>query len=134
MALLSIAEPWQSHCPHHHRLAVGIDLGITNSAVAAVRDGSATVLADEDGMRLLPSVVQYFADGRIEIGHEARRNQAIDPFNTLFSVKRLMGRALADLPEPQRRAYRLLTADGMVKVQTIAGTRSPVEVSAEILK
>ena len=134
MALLSIAEPGQSHSPHHHRLAVGIDLGTTNSAVAAVRDGSATVLADEDGMRLLPSVVQYFADGRIEIGHEARRNQAIDPFNTLFSVKRLMGRALADLPEPQRRAYRLLTADGMVKVQTIAGTRSPVEVSAEILK
>lgn len=134
MALLSIAEPGQSQIPHRHRLAVGIDLGTTNSVVAAVRDGSATVLPDEDGMRLLPSVVQYFGDGRIDVGHEAKRNQAADPFNTLASVKRLMGRGLADLAEPQRRAYRLLAADGMVKLQTIAGARSPVEVSAEILK
>jgi len=134
MALLSIAEPGQSHSPHHHRLAIGIDLGTTNSAVAAVRDGSATVLADEDGMRLLPSVVQYFADGRIDVGHEAKRNQAADPFNTLSSVKRLLGRGLADLAEPQSRAYRLLEAGGMVKLDTIAGARSPVEVSAEILK
>ncbi len=134
MALLSIAEPGQSQTPHRHRLAIGIDLGTTNSAVAAVRDGSAAVLADEDGMRLLPSVVRYFGDGRIEVGHEARRNQAIDPFNTLSSVKRLMGRGLADLAVAQRRAYRLLAADGMVKLQTIAGARSPVEVSAEILK
>lgn len=133
MALLSIAEPGQSPTPHRHRLAIGIDLGTTNSAVAAVRDGSATLLADEDGMRLLPSVVRYFGDGRIEVGHEARRNQAIDPFNTLSSVKRLMGRGLADLAVAQRRAYRLLAADGMVKLQTIAGARSPVEVSAEIL-
>jgi len=133
MALLSIAEPGQSPTPHRHRLAIGIDLGTTNSAVAAVRDGSAKLLADEDGMRLLPSVVRYFGDGRIEVGHEARRNQAIDPFNTLSSVKRLMGRGLADLAVAQRRAYRLLATDGMVKLQTIAGARSPVEVSAEIL-
>ncbi len=134
MALLSIAEPGQSQTPHRHRLAIGIDLGTTNSAVAAVRDGSAAVLADEDGMRLLPSVVQYCADGRIEAGHEARRHEAIDPFNALSSVKRLMGRGPADLSEAQRSAYRLLAADGMVKLQTIAGARSPVEVSAEILK
>ena len=134
MALLSIAEPGQSQIPHRHRLAIGIDLGTTNSVVAAVRDGSAAVLADEDGLKLLPSVVQYFADGRIDVGHEAKRNQANDPFNTLSSVKRLMGRGLSDLADPQRRAYRLLAADGMVKLQTIAGTRSPVEVSAEILK
>jgi molecular chaperone HscA len=134
MALLSIAEPGQSQIPHRHRLAIGIDLGTTNSVVAAVRDGSAVVLADEDGMRLLPSVVQYFADGRIDVGHEAKRNQAADPFNTLSSVKRLLGRGLADLAEPQSRAYRLLEAGGMVKLDTIAGARSPVEVSAEILK
>src|ERR1017187_8019126 len=134
MALLSIVEPGQSQAPHQHRLAIGIDLGTTNSLVAAVCDGMATVLPDEDGLRLLPSVVQYFGDGRIDVGHEANRNQAIDPFNTLSSVKRLMGRGLADLPEPQRRAYRLLAANGMVKLETIAGARSPVEVSAEILK
>ena len=134
MALLSIAEPGQSQIPHRHRLAIGIDLGTTNSVVAAVRDGSAAVLADEDGMRLLPSVVQYCADGRIGVGYEAKSNQATDPFNTLSSVKRLMGRGLADLTEPQRRAYRLLDAGGMVKLDTVAGVRSPVEVSAEILK
>ena len=134
MALLSIAEPGQSQAPHQHRLAIGIDLGTTNSLVAAVRDGSAAVLPDEDGMRLLPSVVRYLGDGRVEVGYDAKQNQISDPFNTLSSVKRLMGRGLADLPEPQRRAYRLGSASGMVQLQTIAGARSPVEVSAEILK
>ena len=139
MALLSIAEPGQSQAPHQHRLAIGIDLGTTHSLVAAVRDGSATVLRDEDGLKLLPSVVQYLSDGRVQVGYDARCNQASDPFNTLASVKRLMGRGLADLPESQRRAYRLLddagrVNAGMVSIDTVAGPRSPVEVSAEILK
>lgn len=138
MALLSIAEPGQSQAPHQHRLAVGIDLGTTNSLVATVRDGSATVLRDEDGAKLLPSVVRYHADGRIEVGHEARRNQASDPFNTIASVKRLMGRGLADLPASLRASYRLQEdkdADSaLVRLETVAGTRSPVEVSADILR
>lgn len=138
MALLSIADPGQSEAPHQHRLAIGIDLGTTNSLVAAVRDGSATVLCNEDGLKLLPSVVRYLTDGRITVGHEARRQQSRDPFNTLASVKRLMGRGLADLPESQRRAYRLLdragSQPGMLRIETAAGARIPVEVSAEILK
>ena len=133
MALLSIAEPGQSQAPHQHRLAIGIDLGTTNSLVAAVRDGSAMVLRDEDGLKLLPSVVQYLSDGRVEVGLEARHRQAADPFNTIASVKRLMGRGFTDVPESQRLAYRLLDGQGMVRVQTVAGVRSPVEVSAEIL-
>jgi molecular chaperone HscA len=134
MGLLSIAEPGQSQAPHQRRVAIGIDLGTTNSLVAAVRDGSAAVLPDENGMRLLPSVVRYLDDGRVEVGYDAKHNQISDPFNTLSSVKRLMGRGLADLPEPQRRAYHLGAAGGMVQLRTIGGARSPVEVSAEILK
>src|ERR1039458_10368217 len=133
MALLSIAEPGQSQAPHQHRLAIGIDRGTTNSLVAAVRDGSAMVLRDEDGLKLLPSVVQYLSDGRVEVGLEARLRQAADPFNTIASVKRLMGRGFTDVPESQRLAYRMLDGQGMVRVQTVAGARSPVEVSAEIL-
>lgn len=134
MALLSIAEPGQSAAPHQHRLAVGIDLGTTHSLVAAVRDGSPAALVDEDGMKLLPSVVRYTAHGEAIVGFEARHQQANDPFNTLASVKRLMGRTLADLSEAQRSTYRLLDEPGMVKIATIAGARSPVEVSADILK
>ncbi|MEJ1964563.1 MAG: Fe-S protein assembly chaperone HscA [Gammaproteobacteria bacterium] len=134
MALLSIAEPGQSQAPHQHRLAVGIDLGTTNSLVATVRDGAATVLRDEDGMRLLPSVVRYHAGGHVDVGYDARSREASDPLNTVSSVKRLMGRALADVSETQRRGYHLLDGAGMVKLQTVAGPRSPVEVSAEILR
>jgi molecular chaperone HscA len=134
MALLSIAEPGQSQAPHQHRLAVGIDLGTTNSLVATVRDGSARVLCDEDGLKLLPSVVRYCADGQVDVGYEARNSQASDPINTVSSVKRLMGRGLDDIPESQRRGYRLLEAPGMVRLETVAGVLSPVEVSAAILK
>ncbi len=134
MALLSIAEPGQSEAPHQHRLAVGIDLGTTNSLVATVRDGMATVLRDTEGLKLLPSVVRYRDDGAIDVGYDAREQQAQDPFNTLASIKRLMGRGLADLDESQRTHYRLLDQSGMVKVDTVQGPRSPVEVSAEILK
>ncbi|MGE0113779.1 MAG: Fe-S protein assembly chaperone HscA [Steroidobacteraceae bacterium] len=134
MALLSIAEPGQSQAPHQHRLAIGIDLGTTNSLVASVRDGMTTVLRDADGLKLLPSVVHYLANGEVEVGYAAREQQAEDPYNTLASIKRLMGRGFSDVPETQRQAYRLLEGSGMVRVATVAGPRSPVEVSAEILK
>src|SRR5271166_2274959 len=134
MALLSIAEPGQSEAPHQHRLAVGIDLGTTNSLVAAVRDGSARALRDEEGMKLLPSVVRYLPGGDVETGFEARGAALADPLNTIASVKRWMGRRLADLSEAQRRAYRLFDGRGMVAVETAAGARSPVQISAEILK
>ena len=134
MALLSIAEPGQSQAPHQHRLAIGIDLGTTNSLVAAVRDGAARALRDEDGMKLMPSVVRYLSGGEVQIGFEARSGQLADPLNTVASVKRWMGRGLSDLTDAQRRAYRLLDGRGMVEVETIAGVRSPVQISAEILK
>jgi molecular chaperone HscA len=134
MALLSIAEPGQSQAPHQHRLAIGIDLGTTNSLVAAVRDGSALALRDDEGMKLLPSVVRYLPGGDVQIGFEARSGQLADPLNTIASVKRWMGRRLADLTDATRRAYRLLDGRGMVEVETIAGVRSPVQISAEILK
>ena len=134
MALLSIAEPGQSQAPHQHRLAVGIDLGTTNSLVAAVRDGTAVALRDEDGLKLLPSVVRYRPDGPVEVGLEARSQQLADPLNTIVSVKRWMGRRLADLTDAQRRAYHLHDGHGMVEVETAAGTRSPVQISADILK
>jgi molecular chaperone HscA len=121
MALLSIAEPGQSQAPHQHRLAIGIDLGTTNSLVAAVRDGAAQVLRDEDGMKLLPSVVRYLPGGDVQVGFEARSGQLVDPLNTVASVKRWMGRGLSDLPDAQRRAYRLIDGRGMVEVETIAG-------------
>ena len=134
MALLSIAEPGQSQAPHQHRLAIGIDLGTTNSLVAAVRGGSAAVLPDEDGMRLLPSVVRYLGDGRVEVGYAAKQNQVERPAQYARLGQTPHGTRTGRSPEPQRRAYRLGSASGMVQLQTIAGARSPVEVSAEILK
>ena len=132
MALLQIAEPGQSTVPHQHRLAVGIDLGTTHSLVATVRDGLPRVLTDADGARLLPSVVRYGADGSVVVGAAARAALADDPANTIASVKRLMGRGLADVAVPL--AYRLLDGAGMVQIATAGGTRSPVEVSADILR
>lgn len=133
MALLSIAEPGQSEAPHQHRLAVGIDLGTTHSLVATVRDGMTTVLRDEDGLKLLPSVVRYHADGSNEVGYTAREQQAFHPANTLSSVKRLMGRGLGDV-DTHGLHYVLVDAGGMVKIDTVVGLKSPVEVSADILK
>jgi molecular chaperone HscA len=134
MALLSIAEPGQSQAPHQHRLAVGIDLGTTNSLVASVRDGSPVALRDEDGMILLPSIVHYSKDGQVLVGLDAKDRQVTDPFNTLASVKRLMGRKVADLPDALRAGYQLQDHAGAIGVQTAAGVRSPTEVSAEILR
>ena len=134
MALLQIAEPGESTAPHQHRLAVGIDLGTTNSLVAAVKSGTAEVLKDRDGEPLLPSVVRYFADGHIEVGREAKASQADDPENTIVSVKRFMGRGIADVAKYGVLPYQFEDAPGMVRIRTVAGVKSPVDISAEILK
>lgn len=132
MALLQIAEPGMSDAPHQRRLAVGIDLGTTNSLVAAVRSGAAEVLRNEAGHALLPSVVRYGADGRICVGHAAVQAQAEDPRNTIVSVKRLMGRG-RDEAMAHDTPYDLVDAPGMVKLRTAQGEVSPVQVSAQIL-
>ena len=133
MALLQISEPGQSPNPHERRIAIGIDLGTTHSLVAAVRNGSPECLPDAQGRVLLPSVVRYLDAERRQIGFDALEQQTSDPANTIASVKRLMGRSLADAEKSGRRPYALLDAPGMVQVQTVAGAKSPVEVSAEIL-
>jgi len=137
MALLQISEPGQSPDPHQRRIAVGIDLGTTHSLVAAVRHGSAECLPDAHGRVLQPSAVRYMRDDqggvRRQIGHEALGAQAEDPQNTVVSVKRFMGRRLADLPDASRLPYQFEDQPGMVGVKTVAGVKSPVEVSAEIL-
>ncbi|MBV7436983.1 Fe-S protein assembly chaperone HscA [Aeromonas sp. sif2416] len=133
MALLQIAEPGQSAAPHQHKRAVGIDLGTTNSLVAAVRSGHADTLCDEQGRDLLPSVVHYQADA-IRVGFDAKREAALDPHNTIVSVKRMMGKALADI-DTRQLPYQFVAADnGMPQLQTRQGLVNPVQVSAEILK
>ena len=134
MALLQIAEPGMSTAPHQHRLAVGIDLGTTNSRVATVRSGMSVVLHDENGRGLLPSVVRYHEDGSTDVGYPAQAMQSRDPHNTIISVKRFMGRGLRDLPDAGSMPYQFVDAPGMVQLKTVAGVKSPVEVSAEILK
>jgi len=134
MALLHIAEPGESAAPHQHRLAVGIDLGTTNSLVATVRSGLAAVLGDDLGRPLLPSVVRYHADGTTDVGYEAQAEQARDPRNTVVSVKRFMGRGIKDIAHRESLPYAFEDAPGMVRISTIAGVKSPVEVSAEILR
>ncbi len=133
MALLQISEPGQSPNPHGRRIAVGIDLGTTHSLVAAVRNGVPECLPDEQGRVILPSVVRYLDAQRRQIGFDALAQQSNDPGNTIASVKRLMGRGLADVAHAARLPYALVDAPGMVRVRTIAGEKTPVEVSAEIL-
>jgi molecular chaperone HscA len=133
MALLQISEPGASPDPHQRRIAVGIDLGTTHSLVAAVRHGVAECLPDGQGRVILPSVVRYLPGGRRQIGHEARAAQADDPENTIASVKRLMGRGLADVPGHEQSPYRFVDRPGMVALDTCEGVKTPVEVSAEIL-
>ncbi|MCW5652761.1 Fe-S protein assembly chaperone HscA [Hydrogenophaga sp.] len=137
MALLQISEPGQSLDPHQRRVAVGIDLGTTHSLVASVRHGVAECLPAADGRVILPSVVRYLdpaqgGAGR-QIGHEAQAAQVQDPANTVSSVKRLMGRSRAQVSDVDRLPYTVLDRDGMAVVQTVAGTKTPMEVSAEIL-
>jgi molecular chaperone HscA len=134
MALLQIAEPGESTAPHQHRLAAGIDLGTTNSLVASVRNGVPMVLNDEIGRALLPSVVRYRADGALVVGHAAQAAQAQDPRNTIASVKRFMGRGLADVAHVESMPYVFEDAPGMVRLRTVQGLKSPVEVSSDILR
>ncbi|MDM0081019.1 Fe-S protein assembly chaperone HscA [Variovorax sp. J31P179] len=133
MALLQISEPGQAPDPHQRRIAVGIDLGTTHSLVAAVRNGVAECLPDAEGRVLLPSAVRYLDAERRQIGFDALAARASDPSNVITSVKRLMGRGLADIANREAMAYHLAGDGGMVKVQTAAGEKSPTEVSAEIL-
>ena len=133
MALLQIAEPGESPAPHQHRLAVGIDLGTTNSLVATVRNSIPVALSDTEGRPLLPSVVRFTAD-RVDVGYPAQAAQISDAENTVVSVKRLMGRGLADLADARRFPYRFVDGPGMVQLSTRAGNKTPVEISAEILK
>ncbi len=132
--LFEIAEPGGKSQPGKRRLAAGIDLGTTNSLVATVdADGARVVLGDETGRRLLPSVVRYLSD-TVEMGWQARAAQSEDPINTISSVKRFMGRGRADLPASVARAYRIVDGEGMVKFETRGGQKTPIEVSAEILR
>jgi molecular chaperone HscA len=133
MALLQISEPGQTPDPHTRRIAVGIDLGTTNSLVAAVRHGAAECLPDGQGRTILPSAVRYLANGQRQIGAEALAAQADDPFDTVVSVKRLMGRALTDVAGHAKLPYRFVDRPGMVAIETRDGIKTPVEVSAEIL-
>jgi molecular chaperone HscA len=133
MALLQISEPGQSPSPHERRIAVGIDLGTTHSLVASVRHGVAECLPDEQGRVILPSAVRYLEEGRRQIGAAALEAQAQDPENTIVSVKRFMGRSLADIANRDKLPYRFEDTPGMLSMQTRDGLKSPVEVSAEIL-
>jgi molecular chaperone HscA len=134
VALVQISEPGMAPAPHEQRLAVGIDLGTTNSLVATVRSGVATVLPDALGRPLLPSVVRYHADGKVDVGYAAQAKQATDPKNSIASVKRFMGRGLKDVAHVESAPYDFLDAPGMVQLRTVAGVKSPVEVSSEILR
>jgi len=133
MALLQISEPGQSPDPHQRRIAVGIDLGTTHSLVAAVRHGVAECLPDAQGRVILPSVVRYLAGGGRQIGFDARAEVSADPQNTIASVKRFMGRGLKDIANRAQLPYEFVDKPGMLALQTVAGEKSPVEVSAEIL-
>lgn len=135
MALLQIAEPGQSPQPHQRRLAVGIDLGTTNSLVAAVRSGRSEPLPDAQGQLILPSAVRYL-EGRNEVGQAARDAASSDPLNTILSVKRLMGRGLADVKQlGEQLPYRFVGGEShMPFIDTVQGPKSPVQVSADILK
>jgi molecular chaperone HscA len=133
MALLQISEPGMAPAPHQRRVAVGIDLGTTNSLVAAMRNSVAEVLPDEDGHYLLPSVVRYLEKGGRRIGRIAKEEAALDPRNTIVSVKRFMGRGKNEVEGAENAPYDFVDAPGMVQIRTIDGIKSPVEVSAEIL-
>ncbi len=131
--LMQIAEPGLSAAPHEERLAVGIDLGTTNSLVATVVNGLVEVLPDEKGKKLLPSVVRFLPNGETEVGAAALENSFADPQNTITSAKRLIGRALEDIT-PEAFPYRFRKEKGTIGLETAAGVKTPIEVSAEVLK
>jgi len=134
MALLQIAEPGQSAAPHQHKLAIGIDLGTTNSLVATVRNGRAEILSDERERPLTPSIVHY--GNEVTVGYEAGELASRDPQNTIISVKRLIGRSLSDVQARYPNLpYRFVQSEnGLPLMNTVQGNVSPVEVSGEILK
>lgn len=135
MALLQIAEPGQSTAPHQHRLAVGIDLGTTNSLVASVRSGRPVILQDDKGEGSLASVVVYAADGSVDVGSDALNQSAMDPFNTISSVKRLIGKSVQEINESTGRlSYVLDDSSATPKLKVVSGAYTPVEISSEILK
>ena len=136
MALLQIAEPGQSAAPHQQKLAVGIDLGTTNSLIATVRNGHSDVLLDEQNRPLLPSVVHFGKDENVIVGYEAAELATQDPQNTVISVKRLIGRSLADIQQryPNLPYQFVASENGLPLLATHQGVRSPIEISAEILK
>src|SRR5690349_23446681 len=133
MTLFQISEPGESPLPHARKRAIGIDLGTTNSLVATVRNGLAVVLPDDEGRPLVPSVVRY-AEDRVIVGYEAQAQASRDPTNTIVSVKRLMGRGLEDLGDDRRYPYRFVEGEGIIRITTRAGIKTPVEISAEILQ
>lgn len=133
MALLQIAEPDMSGAPHQHNVAIGIDLGTTNSLVATVKSGEATVLCDSNGARLIPSMVNYGND-RLSVGHEALKLRVSDPANTLVSIKRFMGRGFADLDPDVVYPYKFAAkSDANIQISTRQGIKNPIAVSADIL-
>ena len=136
MALLQIAEPGRSAAPHQHKLAVGIDLGTTNSLVATVRNGQAEILTDEQQRPLVPSIVHFGSNQQITVGYEARALAGQDPKNTVISVKRLIGRSLADVKAryPNLPYEFAQTENGLPLLKTEQGEMSPIEVSAKILQ
>lgn len=135
MALLQISEPGQSLAPHARKFAVGIDLGTTNSLIASVRNANAETLLDTQGNALVPSVVRYLPDGKVELGAEAQKSAITDPYNTISSIKRFMGRGVEDVVRlNQQLPYQFSAQEGMAKIMTAAGERSPVEISADILR
>ena len=133
MTLFQISEPGEAPLPHARKRAIGIDLGTTNSLVATVRHGLPVVLADAEGRPLVPSVVRYAGDGTV-VGYAALEQASSDARNTIMSVKRLMGRGLEDLADDRRYPYRFVDTSGVIRIDTRSGVRTPVEVSAEILK
>lgn len=132
MALLQISEPGMSPVPHQRKVAIGIDLGTTHSLVATVRSGMPQVLTDEEGRALFPSVVRYLASGSAQIGYDVLPHAGQDPSNTFFSIKRLMGRGLKDI-NTNDVPYRFIDTPGMVQIETVAGIKTPVDISAAIL-
>jgi len=134
VALLQISEPGMSPEPHQARLAIGIDLGTTNSLVATVRSGVPVVLPDANGRPLLPSIVRYVDSRKVEVGYAAQARQSDDPKNTIVSVKRFMGRGVKDVAHLESAPYDFVDAPGMLQLRTAAGVKSPVEISAEILR
>lgn len=133
MALLQIAEPGMSMAPHEHKLAIGIDLGTTNSLVASVKSSISEAIPDEDGVHALPSVVRYMRDGSVIVGREALLHQSEDPLNTVSSAKRLIGRTLDDV-SGDYLPYKLKDNGRILGIETCQGVKTPIEVSAEILR